>query len=223
MTEDREKLLESIEGLKTKIVAFMDEQDSLKQEGEELRSARRESEEKVWAVEEESKKKDEEIAKLTKRKESLESKLESASSELDQAKQNAENLEVTKDEAVAEIKRERDELRAEMDDITGKLERVSELYRETADEKEKLEEKVDVSDLLGIYIMLIETVFYGKPHARILYTLHNTKKAITRRNIASSTGIMPAVVQKAIFDLANAELVTYDEETQEASLQKDIF
>ncbi|MFX0045756.1 MAG: hypothetical protein ACFE8Z_07905, partial [Candidatus Hermodarchaeota archaeon] len=126
-------------------------------------------------------------------------------------------------EEIETLRKERDELQAEMDEITGKLERVSELYRETAAEKDKLQEKVDVSDLLAIYIVLIENIFGGKPHARVLYTLHNTKTAITRKNIESSTGIMPTAVIKAIHDLRNADLVSYDEESQEVKLIKEIM
>jgi hypothetical protein len=122
-----------------------------------------------------------------------------------------------------EITKERDELKAQMTQITGKLQRVSELYREASAEKDKLKEKVDVSDLLAIYITLIETVFGGKPHARVLYTLHNTKKAITRKNLESSTGIMSTAIIKAIHDLRNSNLVSYDEDTQEVKLIKDIF
>jgi len=122
-----------------------------------------------------------------------------------------------------EVTKERDELKAQMTQITQKLQRVSELYREASAEKDKLKEKVDVGDLLSIYITLIETVFGGKPHARVLYTLHNTKKAITRKNLESSTGIMSTAIIKAIHDLRNANLVSYDEETQEVKLIKDIL
>ncbi len=110
-----------------------------------------------------------------------------------------------------------------MDEINEQLGRVSELYREASAEKEAMAEKVDVSDLLAIYITLIETVFYGKPHARILYTLHDVKTAITRKNIQSSTGIQPAAVLKAVHDLVAAELVSYDEDSQEVNLTKDVL
>jgi hypothetical protein len=135
----------------------------------------------------------------------------------------AQEAEAGKSEAQEALQRERDELRREMDEINEQLGRVSELYREASAEKESLQEKVDVSDLLAIYITLIETVFYGKPHARILYTLHDVKTAITRKNIASSTGIQPAVVLKAVHDLKAAKLVSYDEESEEVMLTKDVL
>lgn len=145
----------------------------------------------------------------------LRTRIEGLLDDLDKAGQSSRALE--------DVTKERDELKSEMSQITEQLQRVSELYREASAEKDKLKEKVDVSDLLAIYITLIETVFGGKPHARVLYTLHNTKTAITRKNLESSTGIMPTAVIKAIHDLRNAQLVSYDDETQEVKLIKDIL
>ena len=145
----------------------------------------------------------------------MRTRIEGLLDDIEKASQSSSDLD--------EITKERNELKAQITQITGKLERVSELYREASAEKDKLKEKVDVSDLLAIYITLIETVFGGKPHARVLYTLHNTKKVITRKNLESSTGIMATAIMKAIHDLRNAHLVSYDEDTQEVKLIKDIF
>ena len=216
MSEKKETILSQLDELKTSVSQALDQIESLETETEELRSARREAEEKVWASEEEIKKISQEIDQIKSERDEHKSKI----AELEES---ISSFETSKNEAVSELQRERDELKAEMDEITGKLTRVSELYREASAEKEKLQEKVDVSDLLAIYIMLLETVFYGKPHARILYMLHDTKAPISRKNIAQSSGIQPAVVQKAIFDLANADLVSYNEETQEVKLIKEIL
>ncbi|MHA1909430.1 MAG: hypothetical protein ACW98Y_19185 [Candidatus Thorarchaeota archaeon] len=223
MSTEKENILTQLENLKSTVSQAFDDVERLESEAEELRTTRREAEEKSWASEEENKKITEKLEKTETEKDVAVAQVAELDAELESLKAQAAEVESSKTEAVQALVRERDELRAEMDDITGKLERVSELYRETSAEKDKLQEKVDVSDLLGIYIMLIESVFYGKPHARILYMLHNTKTPITRKNIAQSSGIQPMVVQKAIFDLANADLVTYDEGTQEATLKKAIF
>jgi hypothetical protein len=195
-------MINQLDSLKVSIENLLDEKEKLSSEAEELRTARREAEEKAWAAEE---------------------SVKTLQTELETYKQEKDDLERSKTEAVSEIERERDELRAEMNQITSQLERVSELYQEASAEKDKLQEKVDVSDLLAIYITLLETVFYGKPHARIMYTLHDVGKPITRKNLASSTGIQPAAVLKAIHDLKNADLVSYDEESQETALIKDIL
>ncbi len=204
MSVDKEQIFEQVEALKGAVEKMLDEIDRLGTEvekasgdAEQLRTEKREAEEKAWAAEEKAQKAEEELETL--------------------------KSDTAKDDEIATLKGERDALQAEMDEITGKLERVSELYRETAAEKEKLQEKVDVSDLLAIYIMLIENIFGGKPHARVLYTLHNTKAAITRKNIEASTGVMPTAVIKAIHDLRNADLVSFDEESQEVKLIKEIM
>ncbi len=220
---DREKMLELLDEFKNSFVKLLDERESLDSEAEELRTAKREVEEKAWAAEEQ-------IAELTANLEKAEKARDKAKADLETAKEEVSNLrakaqeaEAGKSEAQEALQRERDELRREMDEINEQLGRVSELYREASAEKEALEEKVDVSDLLAIYITLIETVFYGKPHARILYTLHDVKSAITRKNIQSSTGIQPASVLKAVHDLVAADLVSYNEDSQEITLTKDVL
>jgi DNA repair exonuclease SbcCD ATPase subunit len=220
---DREKLVEQLDDFKNTIIALIDERDKLQSEGEDLRTAKREAEEKSWAADEKIKELESEFQKTKDAKDNAETELAMLKVELETLSAKANELESSKTEAVDAIRAERDELKKEMEEINEQLGRVSELYREASKEKEALQEKVDVSDLLAIYITLIETVFYGKPHARILYTLHDVKTAISRKNIASSTGIMPAAVLKAVHDLANADLVKYDEDTQDVELTKDIL
>ncbi len=220
---DREKMLELLDEFKNSIVKLMDERETLDSEAEELRSSKREAEEKVWAAEEKNTELTAKLEKAESARDKAEADLAAAKEEMDELSAKAQEAEAGKSEAQDALQRERDELRREMDEINEQLGRVSELYREASAEKEALQEKVDVSDLLAIYITLIETVFYGKPHARILYTLHDVKTAITRKNIQSSTGIMPAAVLKSVHDLVAANLVAYDEDTQEVKLTKDIL
>ncbi|MBN2230642.1 MAG: hypothetical protein JW779_13720 [Candidatus Thorarchaeota archaeon] len=220
---DREKLLELLDEFKSTIVTLLDESDKFQSEGEELRAGKRESEEKAWAAEEKLKRLESELEKVASDKEKAESKLDTLSNENKTLKKQLEDASASKSEEIDAIRKERDDFKRELDEINEQLQRVSELYREASAEKEALQEKVDLSDLLAIYITLIETVFYGKPHARILYTLHDVKTAITRKNIASGSGIMPAVVRKAVYDLANAELVKVDEDSDEVTLTKDIL
>lgn len=220
---DREKMLELLDEFKDSIVKLMDERESLDSEVGELRTTKREAEEKVGAVEEQVTGLTTKLEKAEKARDKAKADLVAAKDEVSGLSAKAAEAEAGKSEAQDALKKERDELRREMDEITGQLTRVSELYRDASAEKEALQEKVDISDLLAIYITLIETVFYGKPHARILYTLHDVKTAITRKNITSSTGIQPAAVLKAVHDLVAADLVSYDEESQDVKLTKDVL
>ena len=222
MTE-REKMLELLNDFQNSIVKLMDERDKFSTQSKELKSAKREAEKKAGTAEEQVKELTNDLEKAKAAEDKVTNDLAAASEELTSLRTRADEAETSKGQAVSELQAERDELRKEMDEINEQLGRVSELYREASAEKDALEEKVDVSDLLAIYITLIETVFYGKPHARILYTLHDVKTAIPRKNLVSSTGIQPAAVLKAVHDLANADLVSYDDETQEAKLTKDIL
>ncbi len=223
MSTEREEMIKTVDTLKESIIKLIDDKERIEGEAETARNARREAEEKAWAAEEQVKKLTEELEGKKKELEEVNNKLKTLETENAELKDKLENIESTRDAQIKELVAERDSLKAEMDEITEKLSKISELYRETAAEKEKLKEKVDVSDLLSIYITLIENVFGGKPHARVLYTLHNTGTAITRKNIETSTGIMATAVIKAIHDLRNAGLVSYDEESQEVRLIKDIF
>lgn len=220
---DREKMLELLNEFQNSIVKLMDERDKLSTESKELRSGTREAEEKALAMEEQVNELTNDLEKAKKAKDKAKNDLAAANEELTNLRTRADEAETSKGEAVSALQAERDELRKEMDEINEQLGRVSELYREASAEKEALAEKVDVSDLLAIYITLIETVFYGKPHARILYTLHDVKTAITRKNITSSTGIQPAAVLKAVHDLVAADLVSYDEDSQDVKLTKDVL
>jgi SMC interacting uncharacterized protein involved in chromosome segregation len=220
---DREKMLELLDEFKNSIVKMMDERDTLAGESEELRAGRREAEEKSWSAEEKVKALTGDLDKAQKGQATAESKLDQLQAELTSLEARLQEAESSKTGEIENIRKERDEFKKELDEISEQLNRVSELYREASAEKEALAEKVDLSDLLAIYITLIETVFYGKPHARILYTLHDVKTAITRKNIASGSGIMPAVVRKAVYDLANADLVEVNEESDEVTLTKDIL
>ena len=223
MSEEKENMLSLFEAFKTTLVDLIDDRDKLASEIEELRTARREADEKAWAADEKVKNLESDLETAVTKGDKAASKVSSLKEEVKELKSKLGEAEASSTSAIDAIVKERDELRAEMNEITTKLSRVSELYRETSAEKEALQEKVDVSDLLGIYIVLLETVFYGKPHARILYTLHDIKKPITRKNLADSSGIMPAQVLKAIHDLANENLVSYNEDTQKVTLKKEIM
>jgi len=94
------------------------------------------------------------------------------------------------------------------------------MYREISKEKESV---ANVRQLLSIYITLLENVFFGKPHAKILWLLHGAKKVMTRKELVESSAFQPAVVLKAIHDLARANLVKYDDQTDTVTLVTKIF
>jgi len=76
---------------------------------------------------------------------------------------------------------------------------------------------------LGIYIALLEKVFSGKPHAKILYLLHGDKSEMTREELTKATGFSAAIVRHSISELHRAELIKLDEEEGIARLVNRIY
>ncbi|WXG44818.1 MAG: hypothetical protein WED04_12445 [Promethearchaeati archaeon SRVP18_Atabeyarchaeia-1] len=125
-----------------------------------------------------------------------------------------------KDDEIGKLRKDNAGMSSQLKDIEDQLQRVSKTYQELAG---KQTEAVDVRELLTIYVTLLEEVFEGRPHAKILWLLHGKKAVLTRDEINKSSGFQPAVVLKSIYDLANADLLNYNENTRELSLKRRLY
>lgn len=92
---------------------------------------------------------------------------------------------------------------------------------EEAEESEFNFERVKA--LLSIYAVLIEDIWQGQPHYRILLTLHGEKEEMTREEIKNTTGIGGAFVLRAVQELANVDLLEYNDETSTVKLKRRLF
>lgn len=126
----------------------------------------------------------------------------------------------TKDEQINQLRKENNGLASKLKDIEDQMNRISKTYQELSG---KFTEAVDVRELLTIYVTLLEQVFEGRPHAKILWLLHGKKAVLTRDEINKSSGFQPAIVLKSIYDLANANLINYNDTTQELSLKRKLY
>ncbi|NHJ01248.1 MAG: hypothetical protein EAX86_03855 [Candidatus Heimdallarchaeota archaeon] len=135
---------------------------------------------------------------LTEREE----KLNKASKELDEANLKRQQLEFDYMSLEAEFKR------------------ISDLFKEMSG---KQEVTLDIKQLLSIYITLLEQVFAAQPHAKILYILHGDKNAMNREELTKATGFAPAIILHSLHELNRAELVSYNEETGQATLTNRIY
>ncbi len=133
-----------------------------------------------------------------------------------------EKLLTEREEKLNEAQKEQKRLESEYKSLEDDFKKVSDLFSELS---EKEEASLDVKQLLSIYITLLEKVFEGKPHAKILYLLHGgeTGKEMTRQELAASTGFSPAIVLHSIHELNRAKLLEYDEEVGKAKLVSRIF
>jgi hypothetical protein len=121
---------------------------------------------------------------------------------------------------LSEITQERDQMNTELRAIQEQLSRVSSLYEEASKEHEETQ---DLSELLGIYITLLEEVFAGRPHAKILYLIHGDKEVWTRGELNKATGFEAVAILRALHELAAAQLINYNEETNEVRVTKRIY
>jgi DNA repair exonuclease SbcCD ATPase subunit len=170
-----------------------------KQELENLASTIKSKDEELNALntklEEELKRKDEELNALnTKLEEELKEKEEAANKEV--------------------------EAKKEYESIQEQLTKISSMYQEAV---AKQDEAIDVRELLSIYIILLEQVFQGRPHAKILFLLHGDKAELSRQEINKASGFQPAAVLKSIHDLANANLVSHNEEQDTVGLVRKLY
>lgn len=161
--------------------------------------------------------------KLENEKTSLES--EKTQLELDKKKLEAETKQLEKD------KQERDQKIGQM---TEEQMRLLEEYAKVKEELGKFAkiaaemEEQDLSferiqALLSIYSVLLEKIFQGQPHFRILYTLHGEKESMSREEIKNTTGIQGAMVLRAVQELDKVDLVEYDMDTGMSKLKKRLF
>ncbi|MFX1338723.1 MAG: coiled-coil domain-containing protein [Promethearchaeota archaeon] len=186
----------------------------------------------------------EELVKLEKEKEQLESdksKLEKATTELENEKKQLEieknQLEQDKkklEEGTIQLerdKKERDEkigamteeqmrLLAEYDSLKVELNKLAKIAEESQEAEFNFER---IKALLSIYAVLIEKIWQGQAHYRILRVLHGDREEMTRDQIKNSTGVAGAWVIRAVNELANVDLLDYDEDTGITKLKQRLF
>jgi predicted transcriptional regulator len=139
---------------------------------------------------------------------------------LGKALQTIKEVEETKGEDTRKLRESNAQMSSKLKDIEDQMSKLSKTYQELAG---KQTEALDVRELLAIYVTLLEEVFEGRPHAKILWLLHGKKAKMTRAEINNSSGVQPAIVLKSIHDLANAGLINYNEDTQELSVKKRLY
>jgi predicted RNase H-like nuclease (RuvC/YqgF family) len=135
-------------------------------------------------------------------------------------------LEISKDrvskneDEIRKLEKSNMEMKQELQGIQEQFSKISEMYRELSKKKE---EAIGIRELLTIYVTLLEQVFAGMPHAKILWLLHGAKNTLKREELVKTSGVQPAVILKSIYDLQNANLVTYDMNSQNVTLIKKLY
>jgi len=149
--------------------------------------------------------------------------IETMKKELDQKEEliaEKEKLLLEREERLSQADLHRQQLEFDYISLETEFKKVSELFQEMSG---KQEVTLDVKQLLSIYITLLEKVFAGQPHAKILYLLHGGKSKMTREELTKTSGFSPAIVLHTLNELNRAELVRFDIEEGIAELKNRIF
>jgi len=166
--------------------------------------------------------------------ESEKSQLEEATKMLEAEKQA---LEQEKGELEAEKKKlelEKEEKEQKIGELTGEQLRLLDEYKnlkielkkfmKIAQDQEESEYNFErIKALLSITMLLIQEIWQGQPHYRILLTLHGDKEEMTRDEIKNTTGISGAMVLRAVHELVNIDVLEYNEEKSLVKLKRRLF
>lgn len=123
---------------------------------------------------------------------------------LDEKDKSYKELEVKYNKAQSKV----DHIESQLSDTVERLESISKAKRKD----------IDALQLLDIYLVLMEQVFESGPHVRLLLMLHGDADEYSLTDLSSASGISAIQVRQAMFELRNAGVVTYNDETQIVTL-----
>lgn len=174
-------------------------------------------------LEKEKEQLEEEKNKLERDKDTLEqakTKLEQEKQKLEEATKRLEQEKKEKDEKIGNLTAEQMKLLDEYRKLKGELRKFAKIAQEQEEEEFNVER---IKALLSIYNVLLEEIWQGTPHFRILLTLHGDKEEMSREEIKTTTGISGAMVLRAVHELDKIEIVEYNEDTSMVKLKKRLF
>ena len=160
---------------------------------------------------------------LEQEKNSLEIEKQQLEVEKKKLEQETKKLELEKqerDQKIGSLTEEQMKLLDEYQKLKVELKKFASAAAEAEDAEFNFER---IKALLSIYTVLIEKIFQGQPHYRILLTLHGDKEEMTRDEIKTTTGIGGAFVLHSVQELAKVGLLEYDMDTSTAKLKERLF
>lgn len=140
--------------------------------------------------------------------------------DLDLERKKLEEEKKKKEETIFQLSGEQQRILKEYSSIEAQLKKFTSLVKDFEGKELKFD---DLKASLSILSILLEKIFQGQPHARILYVLHGGSSEMTRDHIKNATGISGAMVLRAIHELAKENLVIYDENTSKVKLVKRFY
>ncbi|MFX0031271.1 MAG: hypothetical protein ACFE8E_05625 [Candidatus Hodarchaeota archaeon] len=166
--------------------------------------------------------------------ESEKSQLEDATKMLEAEKQALKQEKGMLEAEKKKLELEKEEKEQKIGELTGEQLRLLDEYKnlkielkkfmKIAQDQEESEYNFErIKALLSITMLLIQEIWQGQPHYRILLTLHGDKEEMTRDEIKNTTGISGAMVLRAVHELVNIDVLEYNEEKSLVKLKRRLF
>lgn len=172
----------------------------------------------------------EQLAKLENEKKEIEkekvkletekTQLENDKEKLEEETQTLEKEKQERDQKIGSMTEEQERLLKEYDSLKVELKKLAKIAEEAEGAEFNFER---IKALLSIYAVLINEIWQGQPHYRILLTLHGDKVEMSREELKNTTGIGGAFILRAVHELANIDLVEYNEDTGMVKLKRRLF
>lgn len=174
---------------------------------------------------------------LSNEKEILEAEkiqLENEKSKLEVEKKQLEQDKIKLEEETKKLAKEKQERDQKIGTMTEEQMKLLDEYKKVKVELQKfMKSTVEAEEaefnferiqaLLSIFRVLVEKIWQGQPHYKVLSLLHGEKETMTREELKNTTGIGGAFILRAVQELAKVELVDYNIDTGTVKLISRLY
>lgn len=174
---------------------------------------------------------------LSNEKEILEAEkmqLENEKSKLEVEKKQLEQDKIKLEEETKKLGKEKQERDQKIGAMTEEQMKLLDEYKKVKVELQKfMKSAVEAEEaefnferiqaLLSIFRVLVEKIWQGQPHYKVLSLLHGEKETMTREELKNTTGIGGAFILRAVQELAKVELVDYNIDTGTVKLISRLY
>lgn len=160
------------------------------------------------------------LEQATKMLEADKSQLELEKANLENEKKKLEQEKQERDQKIGSLTEEQKRLLKEYASLKVELKKFAKLAEEAESQDLDVER---ITALLSIFRVLVEKIWQGQPHYKVLKVLHGERKVMTREELKNTTGIGGAYILRAIQELANVDLVEHDIDTGTVTLKQRLY
>ena len=147
-------------------------------------------------------------------------KLERDKQKLEEETQKLELEKKERDQKIGTMTEEQKRLLKEYEKVKIELSKFAKLAEEAESHELDFER---ITALLSIFRVLVEKIWQGQPHYRVLSVLHGEREVMTRDELKNTTGIGGAYILRAVQELANVDLVEHDINTASVKLKQRLY